>query len=186
MGSARFVMSSPTDDLSQLVPGRLEARCEFLTWRPRGRPSLRLVYMSPAIDVPSILVCRPCLNRARPRAAPAGCSRLPCLIPGTRRHQPNTAEGERLKWTSTANQSGSACLLQFQARSDLRQPSVDADPRYRPETDATRLLLLHWRSSKWLSRRGRPMPTRVELFFTSVGWAVVVVVILHYLIFGPG
>lgn len=30
------------------------------------------------------------------------------------------------------------------------------------------------------------MPTRVELFFTSVGWAVVVVVILHYLIFGPG
>ncbi|SDJ13163.1 hypothetical protein SAMN05216338_104055 [Bradyrhizobium sp. Rc2d] len=53
------------------------------------------------------------------RAAPAGCSRLPCLVPGTRRHQPNTAGGERLKWSSTADQSGSACLLEFQARSDL-------------------------------------------------------------------
>jgi hypothetical protein len=30
------------------------------------------------------------------------------------------------------------------------------------------------------------MPTRVAVFFTSVGWAVVVVVIPLFLIFGPG
>ncbi|MBB4263025.1 hypothetical protein GGD64_007091 [Bradyrhizobium sp. CIR3A] len=30
------------------------------------------------------------------------------------------------------------------------------------------------------------MPTRVALFFTSAGWAIMVVVILLYVIFGPG
>lgn len=156
--------------------------------------------MSPAIDVPSIMVCRPCLNRARSLGSCSRAGRMfapPCLIPGTTRHQPDTAEGERLKWTSSANQSGSACLLEFQARSDFQtlptaQFTVGATVGELLAGCGHHTAVFNKRGGSVREfrmsacRRDCPMPTRIAVFFTSVGWAAVAVAIPLFLIFGPG
>lgn len=70
--------------------------------------------------------------------------------------------------------------------SDAGQVSVYADPGYRPKTDATRLRFRHWRFPKWLMQERPSDADASSNIFTSAGWAIMVVVILLYVIFGPG